>query len=240
MRHAIASLISVFVLVPSIAWSQNQAPVADAGADQNVVFGQNTTLDGTASFDPDAGDSVASWSWSVVSAPPGSGDPLAGANTATPFFDADTMGDYEISLVVSDGELDSLPDFVTVSVALNSPPVASATATPTTGSAPLIVSFDGSGSYDPEGGALIYNWEFGDGSAPSPDATTSHEYAIADIYTAQLTVIDEYGERDFAAFTIVVNEPTNSAPVASPTASPSSGRRAARGAIRRKRNGSGR
>jgi parallel beta-helix repeat protein len=181
----------------------NCPPVADAGEDQNVIFGQVSTLDGTASFDPD-GDDIVSWAWTVVSAPVGAGDPVFGGNRPTPLFDADTIGDYEISLVVNDGTDDSQPDFVTITVALNLPPVAVATVTPTTGAAPLLVSFDGSGSFDPEGGVLIYNWDFGDGSAPSPDAVTTHEYALADMYYPQLTVIDWLGERDFAVFTITV------------------------------------
>ena len=48
----------------------------------------------------------------------------------------------------------------------NQPPVADATATPTTGSAPLTVSFNGSGSSDPDAGdTLSYAWDLdGDGA----------------------------------------------------------------------------
>src|SRR6185369_7116393 len=45
----------------------------------------------------------------------------------------------------------------------NSPPVAAAGATPTSGLAPLTVNFDSSGSYDPDGTIASYSWNFGDG-----------------------------------------------------------------------------
>jgi glucose/arabinose dehydrogenase len=45
----------------------------------------------------------------------------------------------------------------------NQPPTAVAAGTPTTGAAPLAVSFSSSGSADPEGAPLTYRWDFGDG-----------------------------------------------------------------------------
>src|SRR4029453_4168152 len=54
----------------------------------------------------------------------------------------------------------------------NQPPVASATATPTNGPAPLQVTFDGTGSSDPEGQALTYAWDL-DGDGQFDDSTAS-------------------------------------------------------------------
>src|SRR5206468_8048879 len=48
---------------------------------------------------------------------------------------------------------------------VNRLPVASLSATPTHGFAPLAVSFSGSGSYDPDGSVSSYTFTFGDGSA---------------------------------------------------------------------------
>jgi PKD repeat protein len=55
----------------------------------------------------------------------------------------------------------------------NQPPTAVATGTPTTGSAPLTVQFDGSGSSDPDAGdTLSYAWDLdGDGQYDVSRAT---------------------------------------------------------------------
>ncbi|WP_433728814.1 ThuA domain-containing protein [Actinoplanes sp. CA-051413] len=66
-------------------------------------------------------------------------------------------------------------------------PIAAATATPTSGPAPLTVQFSSAGSRDPDGGALTYAWTFGDGGT-SAEANPTHTYATAGNYTAQLTV----------------------------------------------------
>jgi PKD repeat protein/glucose/arabinose dehydrogenase len=94
---------------------------------------------------------------------------------------------------------------ITYSVA-NQPPTARIVATPTSGSAPLTVRFDGTGSTDPEGGPLSYTWDldgdgtFGDATGPQP----SHTYAAAGTYAARLRVTDAQGASDTASVTITV------------------------------------
>jgi PKD repeat protein len=56
----------------------------------------------------------------------------------------------------------------------------------------LSCTFDGSGSYDPDGSIASYAWDFGDGSTGS-GATTSHTYAADGTYTVVLTVTDNEG-----------------------------------------------
>lgn len=63
---------------------------------------------------------------------------------------------------------------------------------------PLTVSFDGSGSSDPDSGdTLTYLWDFGDGTAPEETTTPtiSHTYTTtpAGSYTAELKVRDALG-----------------------------------------------
>lgn len=80
-------------------------------------------------------------------------------------------------------------------------PTASCSAAPTEGPAPLTVGFDASLSSDPEGTALSYAWDFGDGGTAAT-VTPTHEYALAGTYQAVLTVTDGEGLRDTASVTI--------------------------------------
>jgi PKD repeat protein len=74
----------------------------------------------------------------------------------------------------------------------NQAPTARVAASPTSGSVPLSVQFDGTASTDPEGGALTYAWSFGDGTnAVGP--TPTHSYTTDGRYTATLTVTDPGG-----------------------------------------------
>jgi glucose/arabinose dehydrogenase/PKD repeat protein len=71
----------------------------------------------------------------------------------------------------------------------NQPPTAKAAANPTSGLAPLTVSFSSAGSADPEGQPVTYRWDFGDGTT-STQANPSHTYANSGRYTVRLTTSD--------------------------------------------------
>ena len=100
----------------------------------------------------------------------------------------------------------------------NNPPLASCSATPMTGLAPLTVSFTGSGS-DTDGSITLYYWEFGDGAA-SYSQNPNHSYKNKGTYIAKLTVTDNDGKTNSESVTITV---LNSLPIASCSASPKSG-----------------
>ena len=85
---------------------------------------------------------------------------------------------------------------------VNGPPVAAASAQPTSGTIPLTVSFDGSASSDPDGDPLSYSWDFGDG-AQGTGATVSHNYTGAAAFTVTLTVDDGRGGTDSTSLTIM-------------------------------------
>ena len=82
---------------------------------------------------------------------------------------------------------------------LNQVPIAVLAANPTSGTAPLSVSFDASGSSDPDAGVgdsiVSYTIDFGDGSPVYMGSlpSTSHTYTTAGMYTATLTVRDTSG-----------------------------------------------
>ncbi|MBN2134712.1 MAG: right-handed parallel beta-helix repeat-containing protein [Acidobacteria bacterium] len=86
----------------------------------------------------------------------------------------------------------------------NRDPNASASANPLTGQAPLNVTFDGSGSSDPDGDTLSYSWDFGDGSSSS-EVSPAHTYNTAGTYNAVLTVTDGKGGEDQDSVTITVS-----------------------------------
>jgi hypothetical protein len=82
-------------------------------------------------------------------------------------------------------------------------PNACFTATPTSGYAPLNVTFNASCTTDADGGPLTYTWDFGDGFTATGQ-TVSHTYGYANTFTAVLTVTDQYGAVAQTAQTIVV------------------------------------
>ncbi len=106
----------------------------------------------------------------------------------------------------------------------NTPPVAALTATPISGSAPLEVTFDASGSTDADNDALTYSINYGDGTVGT-GAITTHTYESAGQYTAIVRVSDGNGGSDATSVTINVegDDPTNTPPVASLIATPTEG-----------------
>jgi glucose/arabinose dehydrogenase/chitodextrinase len=96
----------------------------------------------------------------------------------------------------------------------NRSPVAHAGATPTSGPAPLLVQFTPAGSSDPDGDTpLSYDWDFGDGTPHSMQASPSHTYTQNGLYTARLTVADGRGLT--GTDTVQVSVGSNTPPVPS-------------------------
>jgi PKD repeat protein/glucose/arabinose dehydrogenase len=94
-------------------------------------------------------------------------------------------------------------------LAVNLPPVAQASASTTFGPGPLTVTFNSTGSSDPEGGALTYSWNMGDGSAvqtgPSPTHTFTAAPGVPTPFTVTLTVTDNVGQSATATVLVSVN-----------------------------------
>jgi len=86
------------------------------------------------------------------------------------------------------------------------PPVAVGSITPVSGHAPLTISFDASGSYDPDDEIASYLWEFGTGDSAAVVSGT-YIYEESGLYTATLTVEDNRGKTDADTFLIEVTEP---------------------------------
>lgn len=79
------------------------------------------------------------------------------------------------------------------------------------GPAPLTVTFDISGSYDPDGEIVSFTFDFGDGSEPVEGAEISelieHTYDEPGNYLAELTLTDNHGATASIMVAIGVYEP---------------------------------
>ena len=189
----------------------NIKPVADAGEDRSVYAGEEVSLDGSTSWDAN-GDSLAC-NWAFTAKPSDSNAELNNATTVNPVFYVDEPGTYVIQLTVSDGELESEPDTVTISTT-NVAPVADA------GVNQLVavrdgVILDGSSSYDADGDELAYYWSFT--SVPTDsraelidDAETNASFIpdVAGTYVISLIVNDgtANSEPDTASISVANQE----------------------------------
>lgn len=100
----------------------------------------------------------------------------------------------------------------------NKAPTARISAEPiSSSSAPLTVEFDGSGSTDPEGGALTYEWDFtGDGTFDATGVEASHTYTTLGKYTVRLRVTDAQGRRGITSTSISVGNVAPTVTISTP------------------------
>ncbi len=144
---------------------------------------------------------------------------LGTANGPTTSFAFPSAGTYSAILMVDGlgGSNTSAPQTITVSAAPVAP-IASFTANPASGTAPLMVNFTSTSTGD----NLTYSWNFGDGSPVSTDANPSYTYANVGTYAVTLSVTNSGGSNTSAPQTITVNA-APLAPVASFITNPVSG-----------------
>src|SRR5262249_13592197 len=92
----------------------------------------------------------------------------------------------------------------------NQPPKAVAQADKYFGPSPLTVRFDASASTDPEGAALTYRWDFGDGSATNSQPNPSHTFiapnGVPTPFTVTLTARDPSNSTAQATLLVVAND----------------------------------
>ena len=178
----------------------NQPPTADANGPYSGIAGVTViTFDGSASMDPDG--TIVSYDWDF-------GDGVGTGTGATPSYTYTTAGTYTVSLTVTDdGNLtDTATSTATITdPGVNQPPVADANG-PYSGIAGVTaITFDGTGSSDPDGTIVSYDWNFGDGSTGT-GVTPSHTYAAAGGYNVSLTVTDDAGDTDTASTTATITD----------------------------------
>lgn len=170
------------------------------------------TLDAGNSSDPE--NAITAYLWDF-----GDGGSASGATAIHTFT---TPGVFQVRLIVTDegGLADTTFQSITV-LAPNRAPTARIQATPIAGTAPLCVTFNGSGSSDPDGRLIAYRWAFGNGDTANGQEL-KHCYDQPGTYTVELTVQDNDGSTDTAFQQIEVRAP-NLPPTARLGASPVQG-----------------
>jgi hypothetical protein len=170
------------------------APVANAGPAQNVTTGAVVTLDGSASSD--GNNEQLTFFWTVKTRPVGSNMVLAGETTAKPTFRSDVAGTYAFMLTVSDGRTNSTATATIRAAASVVRPVAVISGSQSVFTGATVV-LNGSSSYHPLGGSLVYFWSFTSkplgSSAVLNTATSANASFVADVpgtYVASLVTSD--------------------------------------------------
>ena len=142
------------------------------------------------------------------------GTELLGSDALAPFQSAWTASAGSHTLrAVAEGDTGTLAEAsmnVQVGEGDGRTPLASFVSDPVDGSgaAPLNISFDATGTTDPDNDVseLNYAWDFGDGNTDSGVSAT-HTYAQTGEYQVVLTVTDPDGNKDTASFTVSVSTP---------------------------------
>lgn len=142
----------------------------------------------------------------------GEGATYLGSTTATTAGTGNASFSINVSGSVAKGEYltatatdgsDNTSELSKCLVVPNQPPVADADG-PYDGAEGSAVSFDGTGSSDPDGDPLSFAWSFGDGGSANSTATPSHTYADNGSYNVGLQVDDPDGLSDTDATTATI------------------------------------
>lgn len=215
---------TVLVTVNAAIPPPNQAPVANAGNDIVITLPtNNTTLNGSASIDPDG--NITSYSWSYVSGP--AQHTIANSAAASTALTNLVAGTYSFRLMVTDnsGATDSDTVIVTVNAAPippNQAPIANAGVDFTVTLPNPSIYLVGTASSDPDGSIVSYSWSriSGPGAITIVNSTTALPTVVGaqeGVYVFELTVTDDRGATATDRVTVTVNAaplPPNQAPVA--------------------------
>jgi len=208
-NRVLLSVFAIFLILALVGCGVvpplNQSPLASFTASPTSgVVPLEVLFNASVSYDPDG--NIVSYQWDFKDGTTGNGE------TVNHTFSS--IGSYKVKLTVTDNEgaTDSTTKNVTVTEALNQSPTASFTADPTSGVAPLAVSFNASSSSDSDGSIINYQWDFKDGDT-STGETVNHTFNIDGIYNVTLTVTDNEEATNSANVTITVKETTSPPPV---------------------------
>jgi len=180
----------------------NQAPVLDPIGSKSVNVASLLAFTATATDADVPADNL------TFSLDPGApaGTTMNG-NTGAFMWIPTSAGTFSITVRVTDNGFPSLSDFETITVLVipvDLQPTADAGG-PYSGIVSSPVSFDGTGSFDPNGDALTYAWDFGDGDT-GVGATPMHVYTVPGVYNLVLRVTDPDGNYDEDITTVTIRD----------------------------------
>ena len=185
----------------------NEAPVADAGGDQRLAYGEILQLDAGATTGTDGDPHSFHWAF-------GDGNSATGAKVEHQYAKA---GTYAVTLTVDDGT--GVANGVSsdqIEVFVNAAPIARNLTIPETLVPGAAGVFDATGTIDPEGGDVAVRWRFGD-DVTSDKAALRRSFDRPGTYEVAVDLTDPSGLSN-ATTTVVrevrVVEPDNQAPVA--------------------------
>jgi PKD repeat protein len=174
----------------------NRRPTASLSASgTNLPTGETLELDASSSSDEDG--TVVAYTWIF-----GDGAVAHGARVNHVYNDD---GIYMVVLTVTDngGGTDSTSQFIQVE---NRPPLPAMEAIEETLTL-VQVDFTAEGTMDPDGTAVGFFWDFGDGDGED-GWSVNHTYTTSGSYTVRLTVMDDDGRTSSTNMTLtIVNRP---------------------------------
>ncbi|UCG44862.1 MAG: PKD domain-containing protein [Candidatus Bathyarchaeota archaeon] len=186
----------------------------------DIIVGESTVIGGYLN-PPSPGETVTIWRRISGSTSPWGILATTTSNTSSQYsytWTNTTIGTYELKSTWIGDEYAAQSPIITIDV--KAPPVASFIYTPDDPVVDETITFDASGSYDPDGTITSYAWSFGDMSTGS-GVTTTHTYILADTYNVTLIIIDDDGLPDNETMPVTIFLQPLEPPVASFTYSPS-------------------
>jgi parallel beta-helix repeat protein len=196
-------------------------PVAAVSVNPSSGFAPlDVTADASASTDTDA-HPIATYNFDF-----GDGSSSGPQPAATATHRYVSAGTYTVTVTVTDtAGLSSTASTQLTVAAPDAPPSAVLSASPHSGSTPLAVTADASGSSDGDATPISsYRFDFGDGTVVGPQsgATATHTYTTAGVFTITVTVTDTGGLSSTATTQITASAP-DLPPSAAMTVTPASG-----------------
>jgi len=192
------ALLVPLVLWLSGCWLFNVAP--EAAFTISAQTGQAPfTVNFSAVLSSDEDGVIVKYEWDFGDGTSGSGESIA--------HTYDTAGTFSVVLRVTDDGGDSATTRKTIYVTPGEPPgpTASISASPTSGTSPLTVTFNASASTYASGTIASYEWDFGDGASwTGMNATHTYFSGGSATYTVTLTVRGSDGKTGTATQQISV------------------------------------